>query len=92
MYDDPATVDRALRAGARGYVLKGRGLDALITAIRQVHRGEVYLSPDLSAHVLPAFLEARVGEVVADPEALLNEVLRAQAAADRRILTGPVGV
>jgi DNA-binding NarL/FixJ family response regulator len=62
MHEDPATVDRALSAGARGYVLKGRGIDSLCEAIRGARRGEVYLSPDLSDYVLRGYL-GRTGYV-----------------------------
>jgi DNA-binding NarL/FixJ family response regulator len=35
----------ALRAGAHGYVVKGAGLDELVTALRQVAAGERFLDP-----------------------------------------------
>lgn len=57
MHDDAQTVERALRAGARGYVLKGLGVAQVCAAIRQVHRGDVYLSPQLSAHHPPGPVE-----------------------------------
>lgn len=47
MHDDPLIVGSALRAGARGYVVKGRGISSLLSAIRSVHGGEIYLSPGL---------------------------------------------
>lgn len=56
MHDDAPTVDRALRAGARGYVLKGAGVDALADAVRTVARGDVYLSPGVSDYVLQGYL------------------------------------
>ncbi len=62
MYDDAATVDRALRAGARGYVLKGAGVDSLVEAIRTVARGEVYLSPAVSDFVLQGYLSGDSAE------------------------------
>jgi len=65
MYDDAPTVDRALRAGARGYVLKGSGVAALCEAIRVVRRGETYVSPALSRSVLPGRLPR--GAADADP-------------------------
>lgn len=45
-------VARALRAGARGYVLKGIGTRELGDMIRQVARGQNYVSPSLSAQLL----------------------------------------
>jgi two-component system response regulator NreC len=50
MHDDPAYLRAVLAAGASGYVLK-RALDTeLLTAIRAVHRGGVFVDPSL-AHV-----------------------------------------
>lgn len=57
MRDDPDTVDRALRAGARGYALKGLGVDALCDAIRTVAKGEVYLSTGISEYILQGYLK-----------------------------------
>jgi len=63
MHDDAATVDRALRAGARGYVLKGSGIHSLVAAIRSVSRGEAFLSPDVSHYVLKGYLRQDDEEV-----------------------------
>jgi len=43
-------VRQALRAGARGYVVKSSVGRDLLTAIRKVSGGETYLSPALSAY------------------------------------------
>jgi two-component system, NarL family, nitrate/nitrite response regulator NarL len=43
MYDDPGYVQQALRAGARGYVLKDAPGADILTALRQVIEGQVYL-------------------------------------------------
>lgn len=56
MHSDAVTVDGALRAGARGYVLKGDGVEELVQAIHKVHQGEVFLSPDISDVVLQGYL------------------------------------
>lgn len=42
-------VDRALDAGAWGYVSKNDGEDALVHAVRQVHSGELGLSPEVQS-------------------------------------------
>ena len=47
MYDDKATVQKAQRAGAKGYVLKGGGVDSLSEAIFAVMRDEEWLDPKL---------------------------------------------
>jgi DNA-binding NarL/FixJ family response regulator len=51
---------QALRAGAAGYVLKNTTPAELETAIRTVVKGETYLSPAVSKHVISAYL-SRVG-------------------------------
>lgn len=56
MRDDAATVDRALRAGARGYVLKGSSIEELKKAVHLVASGKVYFSPGISEHVLQGYL------------------------------------
>lgn len=49
-------VVEAFRAGAKGYVIKHHSCEDLQQAIRQVTRGEVYLSPGLSDRVIQACL------------------------------------
>ncbi|RME47316.1 MAG: DNA-binding response regulator, partial [Chloroflexi bacterium] len=44
----------AIRAGARGYVLKYAEADELLEAIRQVHAGEAMLSPAITLRLLQA--------------------------------------
>jgi DNA-binding NarL/FixJ family response regulator len=57
MYTDKAYVLQALRAGARGYVLKTQAAEDLIRAIREISRGEVYLSPGVALSVVDAYLQ-----------------------------------
>lgn len=54
MFDD-ATVFHALRAGARGYLVKNAGIDELARAVRAVADGEVILSPTVAGLVLEHF-------------------------------------
>jgi DNA-binding NarL/FixJ family response regulator len=55
MYDDDASVFAVLRAGARGYVLKGARQDELINAIRSVARGEAVFGARIADRVLRFF-------------------------------------
>lgn len=57
MYPDKAYVLQALKVGAKGYVLKNQATEDLDTAIREVARGEVYLSPGVAASVVDAYLD-----------------------------------
>lgn len=46
--NDPAYIDRMLRAGAAGYLTKHRAFDDLVTAIHMVMDGKPYLSPEVA--------------------------------------------
>ena len=52
MHSDQEYVLRALRAGAKGYLLKGARTSELELAITAVARGETYLSPAASIHIV----------------------------------------
>jgi len=45
-------VQAALKAQARGYVLKGVASDELITVLRDIHNGDSYISPNLAVNLL----------------------------------------
>ena len=55
MYDDDASVFAVLRAGARGYVLKGAHQAELVAAIRAVARGEAVFGALVADRVLAHF-------------------------------------
>jgi len=59
MHDESLYAERALRAGARGYLMKSAGGEELIKAIRQVFTGQVYVSPNLSARLLDSLSGSR---------------------------------
>ena len=52
MYDESVYAERALQAGATGYLMKDESLEELINGIRAVSKGEVYLSDEMSSRVL----------------------------------------
>lgn len=63
MFEDDASVFAAMRAGARGYVLKGSNHTEMLRAMRAVANGEAIFSPsiairlmDFFAHIRPAAL------------------------------------
>jgi DNA-binding NarL/FixJ family response regulator len=55
MFEDDATVFTAMRAGARGYVLKDAEKDDMLRAIRGVGRGEGIFSPSIAARMVDFF-------------------------------------
>jgi DNA-binding NarL/FixJ family response regulator len=54
-FDDDAPIFAALRAGARGYLLKDVESDELTRAVRAVAAGEAFIQPRLTARVIDAF-------------------------------------
>ena len=59
MHDELLYAERVLRAGARGYVMKKAGGEAVLQAIRQVLSGKIYVSEQMSERVLEVFSGAR---------------------------------
>jgi DNA-binding NarL/FixJ family response regulator len=49
MYDESVYAERALRAGARGYVRKAEAAETVMTAVRRILRGETYVSASVAA-------------------------------------------
>ena len=55
MYRQDAYVFEAVKAGARGYLLKDVDARELVDAIRRVHAGEVLLDAELAGHIIQDF-------------------------------------
>ena len=55
LFEDEDSVFMALRAGARGYVLKDADEEEMVHAIRAVGRGEAIFSPNVAERVLAYF-------------------------------------
>ena len=62
MHKNEEYVWQALRAGAVGYLLKDADLAELALAITAVTRGETYLSPPISKHVIREYVQRVGGE------------------------------
>jgi len=52
MFDDDASVFAAMRAGARGYVLKGADQSEILRAVEAVGRGEAIFGPAIAQRVI----------------------------------------
>ncbi len=69
MFEDDDSVFAALRAGARGYVLKGADQEAMVRTIRAVARGEALFGQVIAARLQTFFAESkRLSAAVAFPE------------------------
>jgi DNA-binding NarL/FixJ family response regulator len=58
MFDDDASVFAAMRAGARGYLLKGADQDEIARAARAAAKGEAIFGPAIATKVLGYFAAA----------------------------------
>jgi DNA-binding NarL/FixJ family response regulator len=75
MHEEIGDVERALRAGARGYVMKRESTGQIVTAVREVHAGRIYADPT----VLAALAERMVGRPTQAP------ATSAEALSDREL-------
>ncbi|MCC7449697.1 MAG: response regulator transcription factor [Anaerolineae bacterium] len=55
MFEDDASVFTAMRAGARGYILKDAEQEDILRAIRAVGRGEAIFGPEIAARLSDLF-------------------------------------
>ena len=55
MFDDDESVFTAMRAGARGYLLKGADQDEIVRAIRAAAAGEAIIGPEVASRVVDHF-------------------------------------
>jgi len=76
-HDESVYAERVLRAGGRGYIMKDHAPEQLIEAIRQVIRGEVFLSPEMTARMMEVFAGGGSGPSIAALTDRELEVFRA---------------
>lgn len=55
MHEESFYVDRVLKAGARGYVMKQEASDKLLQAIDKISLGEIAISPAMSSRLIAIF-------------------------------------
>jgi len=59
MYDESIYAERALRAGARGYMMKEEATERVLVAVRRILAGQLYLSETMAARLLHLFVDGR---------------------------------
>jgi DNA-binding NarL/FixJ family response regulator len=57
MLGDKRFVFEMFSAGVKGYLLKDCAADELVRAIRAVHRGQIYISPQIAGIVIKDFIK-----------------------------------
>lgn len=71
MHSDKRFISRALKAGARGYMLKDCAAEELIRAIRAVIANEIYLSPKIASSVVEGYLN-HISTISSGPLSMLT--------------------
>lgn len=56
MHEDEYYLKQLLRLGARAFLLKKSSSDEMLQAIRSVAKGDVYVDPSLTRHLVPSFV------------------------------------
>ena len=69
MFEDDASVFTAMRAGARGYVLKAASHEEILRAIRGVNNGEAIFGPGIARRLIGFFAGSPAAAPTAPPRA-----------------------
>jgi DNA-binding NarL/FixJ family response regulator len=70
MHDEDVYAERALRAGAMGYLMKQEASEKVIAALDQILRGEIYLSESVKGKMLHRYVKHRADVLVSPMEKL----------------------
>jgi DNA-binding NarL/FixJ family response regulator len=58
-HDEALYAERALRAGAKGYIMKYESSDTLLAAIRKIFNGGIYISDDMNKKLLMGMMQGK---------------------------------
>jgi DNA-binding NarL/FixJ family response regulator len=72
MYSTTQHIFRALKAGAKGYILKESAGDDVIKAVRMVHGGKTFLCDEITGVVVGDYIERRESGKIDDPLSRLS--------------------
>jgi len=75
MHDESLYAERALRAGARGYIMKREAAKKIILGIRSVLAGQLYVSDKIAAGMNEKYVEGRAAATASPIEQLSNREL-----------------
>jgi DNA-binding NarL/FixJ family response regulator len=72
MHDESLYAERALRAGARGYIMKQEATEKVIAAIRKILSGEIYVSDKMASKMVRKFVGGQT-EISTSPVGRLSD-------------------
>jgi DNA-binding NarL/FixJ family response regulator len=75
MHDESLYAERALRAGAMGYIMKQEGTEKMISAIRRILEGRVYVSDEIDSRMLQQVVRGQPNKPVSPLELLSDREL-----------------
>src|SRR5579884_984112 len=75
MHDEMLYAERALRAGARGYIMKREATKKILLALRAVLAGKLYISDKVNELMAEKFVEGRLGSSESPVEQLSDREL-----------------
>ena len=72
MHEESLYAERVLRAGASGYITKHQGADEVLSAIRRVLAGEIYLSETATSKLLKSWTADEVNRIIGQLDCLTD--------------------
>jgi len=72
MHDESLYAERALRAGAKGYIMKAEATEKVITAIRRILNGEIYVSDKMATKMVRKLVSGKI-EISTSPVQHLSD-------------------
>ena len=93
LHDEEVYAERTIRAGARGFIMKAEATENVLVAVRQVLKGDIYLSDSMKARMLEKMVagkkekSASIVDQLSDREIqvfeLIGEGMKNQAIAEK---------
>jgi DNA-binding NarL/FixJ family response regulator len=91
MHEESLYAQRALRAGAAGYITKHQPADEILVAIRRVLAGEIYLSEKMTSVFLKSLTTIEPESISASVDRLTDRELEVLDLIGRGLTTGSIG-
>jgi DNA-binding NarL/FixJ family response regulator len=91
MHDEMLYAERVVRAGGRGYLMKGSDSEQFVKAARDILAGELFLSPKVSSHILNRLAASPKATRTSGPAVLSDRELEVFEMLGRGWTTGQIG-
>jgi len=90
MHDEALYAERCLRAGAKGYIMKKEPPEKVISAIKNILHGEIYVSDNLGSRLLHKLVAKKSGALSSDIDVLSNRELEVFQLIGQGLKTGKI--